>query len=84
MDADPKTGTRSQELFEQARQYLPGGVSRNTIFRKPHPFYAESAQGCFVTDVDGTCRIDFANNMASLIHGHAHPAIIAAVPATRT
>jgi glutamate-1-semialdehyde 2,1-aminomutase len=32
-------------------------------------------------DVDGVERIDFANNMASLIHGHAHPAIVAAVTA---
>ena len=30
-------------------------------------------------DVDGVERIDFANNMASLIHGHAHPAIVDAV-----
>lgn len=37
------------------------------------------ASGCYVTDVDGSRRIDFANNMASLIHGHAHPAIVGAV-----
>jgi glutamate-1-semialdehyde 2,1-aminomutase len=30
-------------------------------------------------DVDGVERIDFANNMASLIHGHAHPAVVDAV-----
>ena len=29
----------------------------------------------------GVERIDFANNMAALIHGHAHPAIVAAVTA---
>jgi glutamate-1-semialdehyde 2,1-aminomutase len=34
-----------------------------------------------VTDVEGVKRIDFANNMASLIHGHAHPAVVAAVTA---
>jgi glutamate-1-semialdehyde 2,1-aminomutase len=32
-----------------------------------------------VTDIEGVERIDFANNMASLIHGHIHPAIVAAV-----
>lgn len=26
-------------------------------------------------------RIDFANNMAALIHGHTHPAVVAAVTA---
>jgi glutamate-1-semialdehyde 2,1-aminomutase len=32
-----------------------------------------------VTDIDGVTRIDFANNMASLIHGHAHPEITEAI-----
>lgn len=58
---------------------MPGGVSRNTVFKKPHPHYAAFAKGCYVTDIDGTKRIDFANNMAALIHGHAHPAINEAV-----
>jgi glutamate-1-semialdehyde 2,1-aminomutase len=60
-------------------QILPGGVSRNTVLRKPHPYYADHASGCRVTDVDGVERIDFANNMAALIHGHAHPEIVHAV-----
>ena len=70
---------RSAELFEQARLYLAGGVSRNTLLRSPHPLYAQSVDGCRITDVDGVNRIDFANNMAAMIHGHAHPAIVEAV-----
>lgn len=70
---------RSAELFEQAQKVLAGGVSRNTLLRKPHPLYAEGGAGCRVTDVDGVERIDFANNMASLIHGHGHPAIVEAI-----
>jgi len=69
----------SAELYERALGSLPGGVSRNTVLRRPHPFYADRAVGCRVVDVDGVERIDFANNMASLIHGHAHPEIIRAV-----
>jgi len=69
----------SASLYERAVQVLPGGVSRNTVLRKPHPVYADHASGCRVVDVEGVERIDFANNMASLIHGHAHPAIVAAV-----
>ena len=75
------TKTNSQELYRQACQVLPGGISRNTIFRRPNPDYAASGKGCRVTDVDGRERIDFANNMCSLIHGHAHAATIAAVSA---
>jgi len=66
-------------LFQKACEVIPGGVSRHTVFNKPHPYYASKAKGCFVTDIDGVERLDFANNMASLIHGHAHPAILEAV-----
>jgi len=69
----------SEEIYKQACNVLPGGVSRNTIFRKPHPFYVSNASGCYVNDIDGIQRIDFANNMASLIHGHANPQIVNAV-----
>ncbi len=71
--------TKSEKLFSKALKVLPGGVSRNTIFRKPYPFYADKGEGCYVTDVEGVTRIDFANNMASLIHGHAYPAIVEGV-----
>ncbi len=73
--------SRSAQLFEQAQEVLAGGVSRNTLLRSPHPIYVERASGCRVVDVDGVERVDFANNMAALIHGHAHPAIVAALTA---
>lgn len=72
---------RSTELYNQALEFLPGGVSRNTLLRSPTPYYADRASGCRITDVEGVERIDFANNMASLIHGHTHPAIVEAVTA---
>jgi glutamate-1-semialdehyde 2,1-aminomutase len=71
--------TRSEELYERALRVLPGGVSRNTVLRRPHPFYAVKGEGCWVTDIEGVRRLDFANNMCSLIHGHAHPAVVAAI-----
>jgi len=71
--------SRSASIYADAVEVLPGGVSRNTIFHKPYPHYAAQAKGCRVTDIDGVERIDFANNMASLIHGHAYPPIVEAV-----
>ena len=71
--------SKSQQLYDRARKTLPGGASRNTLLRKPHPIYADFAKGCRLTDIEGVERIDFANNMASLIHGHAHPAVVEAV-----
>jgi glutamate-1-semialdehyde 2,1-aminomutase len=69
----------SEAVYKEACEVITGGVSRNTVYRKPHPNYAATAAGCYITDIDGTRRLDFANNMAALIHGHAHPAIVNAV-----
>ncbi len=69
----------NKTIYNRACNVLTGGVSRNTIFREPHPYYVASAKGSYITDIEGVERIDFANNMASLIHGHSHPAIVEAV-----
>ena len=73
------TRYKSEELYNEACGLIPGGVSRNTVFHKPFPHYAKQASGCYVTDIDGVDRIDFANNMASLIHGHAFPPLVEGV-----
>ncbi len=72
--------SRSEELYERALQVLPGGVSRNTVLRTPQP-YAAYGEGCELVDLEGVSRTDFSNNMASLLHGHADPDIVASVTA---
>jgi glutamate-1-semialdehyde 2,1-aminomutase len=79
MSAQTSPQSRSAALYDHARRIMPGGCSRNTVLRKPHPLYVEKGAGCYVTDIEGVTRIDFSNNMASLIHGHAHPAVVEAV-----
>ena len=71
----------SKEIYKQACGVIAGGVSRNTLFRLPNPDYVSKASGCYITDIEGTERIDFANNMAALIHGHSFPPIVEAVAA---
>lgn len=71
--------SRSAALYERALKVLPGGVSRNTVLRDPCPAYASHGEGCRLIDIDGVSRIDFANNMCALIHGHADPDIVHAV-----
>lgn len=78
MKSDTQT-SRSAEIYERAQRVLPGGVSRNTVLRDPHPAYADRGEGCRLIDIDGVPRIDFSNNMASLIHGHADPEIVRVV-----
>ena len=70
---------KSAQLYARAKKIMPGGCSRNTILRKPHPAYVDRGEGCYVYDIEGNRRIDFANNMASLIHGHAQADIVNAV-----
>jgi glutamate-1-semialdehyde 2,1-aminomutase len=71
--------TRSEKLYKKALNLLPGGVSRNTVLRDPYPHYADFGEGCRLTDIEGVTRLDFSNNMASLLHGHACPAVVQAV-----
>ncbi len=58
---------------------MPGGNTRHSVSLSPYPAYIRSGQGCRVFDVDGEERIDFLNNMTSLIHGHANGQITRAV-----
>jgi glutamate-1-semialdehyde 2,1-aminomutase len=73
--------TRSEKLYKRALEVLPGGVSRNTVLRDPFPPYADFGEGCRLTDIEGVTRIDFSNNMASLLHGHACKEVVQAVTA---
>ncbi len=77
----PDPDTRSRHLYDRALKVFPGGITRVAPWQPPYPVYARSCQGAWVTDVDGNRIFDLVNNFASLIHGHAHPAIAEAVTA---
>ncbi len=72
---------RADALYARALERLPGGNTRTTVFAEPRPPYAATGSGCRLTDVDGHVVLDLNNNYTSLIHGHAHPAIVAAAAA---
>ena len=74
----PDDAVQSRALFERAKQSLPGGNTRTTVFMKPFPIYATHGLGFRVWDADGVARIDCINNFTAGIHGHAHPVLIAA------
>jgi glutamate-1-semialdehyde 2,1-aminomutase len=69
----------SQALFERARTSLAGGVASAYQRREPWPIYLSHGVGSCVWDVDGTEMIDFHNAFGSMVQGHAHPAVVAAV-----
>jgi glutamate-1-semialdehyde 2,1-aminomutase len=70
---------RSAALFERATRVLPGGSTRTTVFAPPYPPYLAGGSGIRVEDVDGNGYRDFLGNYTSLILGHAHPRVVAAV-----
>ena len=70
---------KSKAAWEEAKQYLPGGDSRNSIFWNPYPIFVEEASGAHVVDADGTDRLDFIGTMTTLILGHAPQPVVDAV-----
>ena len=76
-----RSTTKSKELWEEAKKYLPGGDSRNSIFWAPYPIFIDQASGCHVIDSDGTDRLDFIGTMTTLILGHGPKPVLDAVNA---
>jgi glutamate-1-semialdehyde 2,1-aminomutase len=79
------TDVRSAELYARALRVLPGGV--NSPVRAMHaigrdPVFVDRAQGAELVDVDGNRYVDYVCSWGPLIHGHAHPEILAAIGAT--
>ena len=75
---------KSEALFAEALNYIPGGVNSPVrAFRAVggKPFFVNRAAGCRVWDVDGNEYIDYVGTWGPAILGHAHPKVISAVKA---
>ncbi len=72
----------SAKYFEEAKQYIPGGVNSPVRAFKSvggNPLFIEKGEGSRITDVDGNTYIDYIGSWGPLILGHAHPRILAAI-----
>jgi len=72
----PDLKSKSAELFTRAQKVMPSGYTRHMVVSPPYPIYADHAEGCWITDVDGNRYIDFVNNFTALIHGHGRKEIV--------
>ena len=72
---------RSEQLYEQAKRYLPAGASSNVRvhMHEPFPILFQKGDGPRVCDVDGNCYIDYLMSYGALILGHRHPNIVAGI-----
>ncbi len=67
---------KSKELYEEAVNYLPGGVNSPVRAYKPYPFFAQKAKGSKIYDVDGNEYIDYCLGYGPIVFGHANDYIV--------
>jgi glutamate-1-semialdehyde 2,1-aminomutase len=70
---------RSAALYERALGTLPFGVTSSFQVGDPYPIYLTSGRGSRVTDVDGNTYTDYHNGFGTMVVGHAHPKVRAAI-----
>lgn len=70
---------RSEDLFKEAKNYLPGGVDSPVRAIKPYPFFATKGEGPRLFDVDGNSYLDYCLAYGPLVLGHAYPPVMKAV-----
>ena len=74
--------TRSDVLFKEAQQYMPGGVNSPVrAFQRVggRPIFIKSGKGAYLYDEDGREFIDYIGSWGPMILGHAHPEVIASI-----
>ena len=68
----------SAELFEEAKQYFPGGVNSPVRAFKSvsgPPLFIKEGDGCRILDEDNNRYIDFCCSWGPLLLGHNHPEV---------
>jgi glutamate-1-semialdehyde 2,1-aminomutase len=76
--------SKSQALFQEARERLPGGVNSPVrAFRAVggQPLFIARGEGAYLVDVDGNRYVDYVLSWGPLVLGHAHPAVVEALQA---
>src|SRR5688572_16960098 len=72
---------RAAELNRNAREVLPGGVVHDSRRMSPYGIYGDRAAGSRKWDVDGNEYVDYYGGHGSLLLGHQHPQVLAAIHA---
>ena len=73
---------RSDQLFQQAKLSIPGGVNSPVrAFRSVglNPLFIKRAKGANIFDEDGNAYIDYVGSWGPMILGHCNPLVVEAV-----
>jgi len=76
------TDTRSADYYRRALELMPGGVNSPVRAMRAigrDPLFIARGEGAELIDVDGNRFVDYVCSWGPLIHGHAHPRVLAAV-----
>ncbi len=76
---------KSQLLFKEAQQKIPGGVNSPVRAFKAvggQPLFIKEAKGSMLIDADGNKFVDYVGSWGPMILGHAHPKVISAISKT--
>lgn len=65
----------SKAVYEESKNYIPGGVQHNLAFNKPFPMCMARAEGAYLYDKDGNKYIDFLQAGGPTILGSNYPVI---------
>lgn len=80
--APARPTTVSERLFTAAQRVLPGGVNSPVRAFKGvggTPRFIVRGEGAYLVDADRNRYLDLVLSWGPLIHGHAHPEVLAAV-----
>ena len=72
----------SQDLFERAQLFIPGGVNSPVRAFKSvggTPVFFREAKGSIMVDVEGKEYIDYIGSWGPMILGHSHPPVLNAL-----
>ena len=79
-EAYVRMNPKSAELYPKFQELFPsGGAGHDGYVASPFPISIARGQGPRKWDVDGNEYIDFGLGSASLLLGHAHPAVVDAL-----
>jgi glutamate-1-semialdehyde 2,1-aminomutase len=67
--------SKSESLFNRARNVIPSGVNSPIRFYEPYPFFAVSANGSKIVTADHKICIDYCMGYGAVLLGHAYQTV---------
>jgi glutamate-1-semialdehyde 2,1-aminomutase len=71
--------SKSESLFNRARNVIPSGVNSPVRFYDPYPFFAVSANGSKIVTADHKICIDYCMGYGAVLLGHAYQTVTESV-----